>query len=65
MYHYYLHGEKGNLEGCSQHGSDDTPSLTIECRAPEGLVWSSDLAEINDDLESLYLRVSNLTACAV
>lgn len=58
LYHYYLHGEQGNLAGASQHSREETPKIVVECIAGTSQLWSCALSDVGDDLETLYLQVS-------
>lgn len=58
LYHYYLHGEQGNISNPAQTMRHDAPQLSFECISGRNTIWDCNLAEVNDDLESLYLRVT-------
>lgn len=66
LYHYYLHGEQGNTPGSERN--QDLPSIQLECLAGKAPFWQCSLSEVDNDLESLYLRVSpaleNGNACS-
>ena len=61
LYHYYLHGEQGNRGG-REKSPGDAPSISLECSIGSQHTWQCDLASVSDDLESLYLQVSNSQA---
>ncbi|GLI61005.1 hypothetical protein VaNZ11_003267, partial [Volvox africanus] len=68
LYHYYLHGPAGNLDNGTVTASRDgaapgilpggeiKPIITVEYIAGSREVWQRDLAEVDDDLESRYVR---------
>ena len=69
LYHYYLHGEQGNRQSGSD-GSQATsarsssqgrpqggPTITLQCITEGRLQWARNLAQVEDDLESCYLKV--------
>ena len=62
MYHYYLHGERGNLPGGSQSHREEAPRISLECIVGRNTLWQCDLADVKDDLESLYLQASHASA---
>ena len=61
LYHYYLHGEQGNRSAGAAAGSQGRqqagPAITLQSIADGRLQWSQNLAEVEDDLESSYLKV--------
>ena len=57
LYHYYLHGEQGNCNAPGQGHRADAPQVIFECICSRNTIWTCDLADVNDDLESLYLQV--------
>ena len=90
LYHYYLHGEHGNIvldssntedaaakpvpgrrgkrksptaspqqpkkRSCSLPSGQAIPSIIIEHHTEGSDSWAADLADVNDDTESLYLQ---------
>lgn len=65
LYHYYLHGERGNRtpsigDGPASPptlpGGEPLPRIIVSFVADGRAVWRHELAEITDDLETLYLR---------
>ena len=59
LYHYYLHGEQGINEGSRQEQHPDAPQVLLKCVSGRSTIWSCDLSDVDDDLESLYLKVSH------
>ncbi len=61
LYHYYLHGPQGSRGGGRAAGSPGRdgplPEITIQCISGSRTVWSVNLADITDDMESQYLQV--------
>ena len=64
LYHYYLHGERGNRPPAgSQPARDppahsaDRPTISVRYVANGREQWGVDLAAVTDDLESRYLQV--------
>ena len=70
LYHYYLHGEQGNRQpggdgsqataarsSSSQGQPQGGPTITLQCISEGRLQWDRNLAQVEDDLESCYLKV--------
>lgn len=69
LYHYYLHGEQGNRQpgsngsqaaaahSSSQGQAQGGPTITLQCITDGRLQWDRNLAQVEDDLESCYLKV--------
>ena len=57
LYHYYLHGEKGNVPGVGASKETDLPQIQMECIIGTAVPWQCQLANVADDLESSYLKV--------
>ena len=49
----------------SQRYNEEAPQIILECVAAKKVIWRCDLAEVDDDLESLYLKVgaAKLATC--
>ncbi|GLC56261.1 hypothetical protein PLESTB_001085700 [Pleodorina starrii] len=72
LYHYYLHGPAGNVGGAagaaSGRGDDGAPGalpggevkpeICVEYLVGSRQVWRRQLAEVDDDLESRYVRAA-------
>ncbi|GIL94923.1 hypothetical protein Vretimale_1033 [Volvox reticuliferus] len=68
LYHYYLHGPAGNLDNSTVTASRDSaapgvlpggetkPIIAVEYMEGLRQLWQRDLAEVDDDLESRYVR---------
>lgn len=68
LYHYYLHGPKGNRGSASGGGGGGSsspardgsqPEIVIRCISGSRTAWTVNLADITDDVESQYLQVSS------
>lgn len=65
LYHYYLHGPQGNLPSTSSGprraagllpSGEPAPEVVVEFTCGSRLLWRRSLAEVEDDMESMYLR---------
>ncbi len=66
LYHYYLHGPQGNVPASSSSGTrraggllpsgEPAPEVVVEFTCGSRLLWRRSLCEVEDDMESMYLR---------
>lgn len=63
LYHYYLHGSQGNVADAPPAklpGGQVRPTIRVQFieqrQGRSEVVWSHDLREVQDDLETRYLR---------
>ena len=59
LYHYYLHGEQGNVPEADRGRHQDLPQIQLQCVVGKAPLWRCRLSEVKNDLESLYLHVSH------
>jgi hypothetical protein len=64
LYHYYLHGPQGNVGSSSSAAraagmlpsGEPAPEVAVEFMSGSRLLWRRSLCEVEDDMESTYLR---------
>jgi hypothetical protein len=59
LYHYSLHGPQGNVPGSQPArvlpSGEAAPEVVVEYLAGARLLWRRNLAEVGDDMETMYL----------
>lgn len=64
LYHYYLHGKRGNRASAASPGAADAPprlpsslpAISVRYVANGRELWGVDLADVKDDMESRFLQ---------